>query len=295
MPRTKIFVSYSHHDAEWLSRIKLHFAVLERRGVLELWSDTRLPAGAEFEREIEAALSSAKVAVLLVSPSFLASEFIWHEEIPRIEAHTKDGMDAVPLIVRPVAWRLENFLRKLVARPVDGCPLSMGTESQIDADLMAFTYEIAAKVGQAPITTVSRGSASAESPTIAKSGADPTGTWEGLYNETLLMRLLIQESEATSFRGRIAYPSENTITIVQGSIHRNWSPNDQGWAQITSKYPTSSYALTFKELEYVHRGGACISFNGEYRALVNESNMSGAWFEGKRLVGYFTFDRVASG
>lgn len=154
MLRTKIFVSYSHEDAGWLKKVELHFAVLERRGLVELWSDTRMTAGAEFEREIEAALSSAKVAVLLVSPSFLASRFIWEQEIPRIDAHTKDGMDAIPLIVRPSAWQIESFLRKLVARPTDGRALSQGAESQIDADLMAFTYEVAAKVGQVPGATV---------------------------------------------------------------------------------------------------------------------------------------------
>jgi hypothetical protein len=294
MPRTKIFVSYSHEDVAWLSRIEQHFAVLERRGLVELWSDTRLPAGAEFEREIEAALSNAKVAVLLVSPSFLASRFIWQEEIPRIEAHTRDGMDAIPLIVRPAAWRLENFLRKLVARPADGRPLSLGAESLIDADLMAFTYEVAAKIGQGLGTTVGQARTSTESSATGKPGADPTGSWEGLYNETLPMRLFVQESDATSFRGRIVYPGDDTITIVQGSIYQNWSPNDQVWAQINSKSSTASYAITFKELEYARKGGGGISFNGEYRALVTESNMSGAWFDGKRLVGYFTFDRVAS-
>jgi hypothetical protein len=48
---------------------------------VDLWADNRLPSGAEWEREIEAALTSAKVAVLLISPAFLASEFIWESEM----------------------------------------------------------------------------------------------------------------------------------------------------------------------------------------------------------------------
>lgn len=89
MPRTKIFVSYSRDDGEWLGRLALHIAVLERSGLIDVWSDARIEAGADWERAIELALSSAKIAVLLVSPAFLASPFIWQREMPRIVAHAK--------------------------------------------------------------------------------------------------------------------------------------------------------------------------------------------------------------
>src|ERR1700737_5550226 len=128
--RTKIFVSYSHEDRVWLSRLAQHIAVLERRGLVELWSDARIEAGADWEREIEIALSHAKVAVLLVSPAFLASEFVWAQEMPRIIAHAALGMDTLPLIVRPCAWRLEDFLARLMARPTDGPPLAPGRGSR---------------------------------------------------------------------------------------------------------------------------------------------------------------------
>jgi predicted nucleotide-binding protein len=70
--RTKIFVSYSHEDRHWLNRLAQHIAVLERRGLVDLWSDARIEGGEYWEREIDNALSKAKVAVLLVSPAFLA-------------------------------------------------------------------------------------------------------------------------------------------------------------------------------------------------------------------------------
>lgn len=89
MPRTKVFVSYSHDDREWLSKFSLHVAILERRGLVELWSDEGIAAGADWEREIEIALGAAKVAVLMVSPAFLASEYIGKHEMPRIVAHSR--------------------------------------------------------------------------------------------------------------------------------------------------------------------------------------------------------------
>jgi hypothetical protein len=51
------------------------------------------------------------------------------------------------LIVRPCAWQLEAFLAKLQARPREGRPPSLGSESRIDMDLSSFVIELANKVG----------------------------------------------------------------------------------------------------------------------------------------------------
>ena len=150
MERTKIFVSYSQEDRDWLNRVSQHMAVLERRGLIEVWSGTRIAEGANWENEIESALSATKVAVLLVSPAFLASKFVWTKEMPRIVAHAAKGIDILPLIVRPCAWRLEDDLAQLQARPAAGRALSLGSQSQVDSDLSAVVYELAARIGQSP-------------------------------------------------------------------------------------------------------------------------------------------------
>jgi hypothetical protein len=233
--RTKVFVSYSHEDGLWLNKVAQHIAVLERRGLVELWSDVRIEAGADWAGEIEIALSSARIAVLLVSPAFLASEFIWAQEMPRIAAHAALGMDALPLIVRPCAWRLEEFLAQLNARPTDGRPLSLGSEGQVDADLSAFAYELAAKVGRSPAAISFPEVASVRGVAPFKEGpVDLTGDWEGFYNSTLALRLIVRESNGASFRGRIEYPSNATMTNVEGVIHQSWSFDDEIWAQINN-------------------------------------------------------------
>jgi len=40
--RTRIFISYSHKDREYLSELQEHLSALQRRGVIEVWVDTRL-------------------------------------------------------------------------------------------------------------------------------------------------------------------------------------------------------------------------------------------------------------
>ena len=42
MARTKLFISYSHRDRGWLEQLKSHLALLERRGLVQVWSDTRI-------------------------------------------------------------------------------------------------------------------------------------------------------------------------------------------------------------------------------------------------------------
>src|SRR6218665_3206938 len=77
-----IFISYSHKDAEYLERLLVHLKPLERDGLIDTWVDTRLLAGDRWKKEIDAALKKARVAVLLVSADFLASDFIINNELP---------------------------------------------------------------------------------------------------------------------------------------------------------------------------------------------------------------------
>src|SRR4051794_40515153 len=106
MGRTKLFISYSHRDREWLDKLNAHLSLLIRRGIVHVWADTRIEIGNRWQDEIEAALTESNVAVLLVSPDFLASDFIWKEEVPKLLAHQKEGMQILPLIARPCAWRI---------------------------------------------------------------------------------------------------------------------------------------------------------------------------------------------
>ena len=98
----KVFISYCHSDQKALARLQKHLAPLEQQGLVESWDDTRIKPGARWLEEIEAALKSAKVAVLLVSADFLASSFITRKEIPEIlKAEQSRGLVVLPVILSP--------------------------------------------------------------------------------------------------------------------------------------------------------------------------------------------------
>lgn len=102
MPRTKIFVSYSHKDREYLERLRVHFSSLKREGNVEFWADTQIEPGDRWKDEIKKALDGAAVAILLISADFLDSDFIIEHELPKLlAAEEKRGLTILPLHIAP--------------------------------------------------------------------------------------------------------------------------------------------------------------------------------------------------
>jgi len=89
-----IFVGYSRADAEWTGRLCQMLAPFLRDGDIELklWIDDE---GAQTDevrhQKLQSALESAGAAIILVSASFLGSEYITEHALPKVKRLAADG------------------------------------------------------------------------------------------------------------------------------------------------------------------------------------------------------------
>jgi len=141
-----VFVSYSHRDAAWLATLKTHLKPYLRSSGITVWEDTRIGAGDEWFAEISQALASARVAVLLVSPNFLDSDFIAeHELTPLLAAAHQEGKRILWIPISASAYA-ETDIKKYQAVCDPDHPL----DSLDDAERNRMLVQICRKIVGAP-------------------------------------------------------------------------------------------------------------------------------------------------
>jgi hypothetical protein len=104
-----VFISYAHIDNEspnrkerWLDRFIEFLQPLVRQEDFTLCSDQDFKIGQHWHQHIQDHLSGAKAVVLLISPAFLASEYIATSELPVILKKVADqGVRIFPILISP--------------------------------------------------------------------------------------------------------------------------------------------------------------------------------------------------
>jgi small GTP-binding protein len=117
----KLFISYSHKDEQFKNELLTMLAGLQQQDVIDIWQDRRIEEGDEWYEAIQNAMNECDIAILLISPDFIASRFIQDEELPQLlQQRRGKGLRVVPIIVRPCKWTSEPSLKNLQALPTDG-------------------------------------------------------------------------------------------------------------------------------------------------------------------------------
>ena len=100
--RDSVFISYAHADQvheNWKDRLLVYLRGIKSIGEFRVWDDSRIQPGQDWRSEIEYALKRTKVAVLMIGPNFLASEFIQSNELPSILASSaNEGVRILPIV-----------------------------------------------------------------------------------------------------------------------------------------------------------------------------------------------------
>jgi HEAT repeat protein len=132
--RTKVFISYSRKDAKWLDRLQVHLKPLERVGEITRWDDTLIKPGEKWRGAIERALGEAKVAVLLISADFIASDFINKDELlPLLAAAESEGVLILPIVLSPCRFEETKSISQFQSVNKPSQPLSMMTGARREA------------------------------------------------------------------------------------------------------------------------------------------------------------------
>lgn len=151
MSKNKIFISYSHEDEEWLKIVRVHLKTIENIiGGIDVWDDTRIKTGDKWKEEIDNALKNAGVAILLVSPNFLASDFITNDELPPIlKKAESEGTHIFPIFVRQISKTvfLRSKLKDFQFLNAPEKPLRRCSDPDIDAYMGKLLDEIIDKMG----------------------------------------------------------------------------------------------------------------------------------------------------
>lgn len=132
--RNQVFVSYSHKDTRWLQRLQVHLKPLERLGKITLWNDTLIDPGKKWREEIRKAIDTTKVAILLISADFLASDFIADNEIPPLLASAEsNGAVILPVIVSSCRFGQAETLSQFQAVNLPSQPINMMSKGRQEA------------------------------------------------------------------------------------------------------------------------------------------------------------------
>ncbi len=143
--KQSIFFSYSHKDTVWVERLRMHLQVAQRQGTISLWDDRQIKPGGKWKDEIREVLETTSVAILMISPDYLASDFILGEEVPELlRRRQEEGLVIIPIIVRPCLWHTVDWLRQLQIFPRDARPLESFDDYELDSELVKLVKSILA-------------------------------------------------------------------------------------------------------------------------------------------------------
>lgn len=123
MDPISIFISYSHEDEIYKTKLEKHLTTLKRNNTISTWNDRKILPGEEWDERIKLELENADVILLLVSVDFLNSSYCYDVEIKRaIERHEKGEAVVIPIILRHCDWK-DTDLSKLQALPKNAAPI----------------------------------------------------------------------------------------------------------------------------------------------------------------------------
>ena len=105
-----LFIRHSHKDRDWLDKLTEKLRPLQQRGEVGIWADSEIQPSQKWLDEIQHAISKARVAILLVSPHSVNSEFIAKKELTwLLQAVKNNGLRLLWVVPSSCDYRRFNL------------------------------------------------------------------------------------------------------------------------------------------------------------------------------------------
>jgi len=120
-----MFVIYAHEDKTLRDEFLKHIKVLCDEGLIQVWTDSEISPGAEWDDNIRQQLEQTDIFIALVSPDFYVSPYIQSKELPFADACRQAGKaDLIPVLIEACYWGRYRIIRDLQVLPTDNKPVN---------------------------------------------------------------------------------------------------------------------------------------------------------------------------
>jgi TIR domain len=171
--RAHIFISYSRRDQQTASGIAEQLEQLVAAGTATVWYDRDLELGESWEGRVVDEVRRADIVLLLVSPSYLASQFVSETELPLIQERAEGGARVMPVIIAPCQWRSHPYIGSLQVF-AQGQALKVPTTITFGRQVAELVEELSMFIERAAETPrVADDSAALPQPSVATPATDP--------------------------------------------------------------------------------------------------------------------------
>ena len=119
----KVFIFYSTKDEEFREVLENKLIFLRKLKLVESWRDRQI-IGRKWDGDMYPLIDNADIVLLLISHSFLASEFCYSKDINRaIERHQAGTAKVIPLMIYPIRNWVQTPFAELEVLPQNGLPI----------------------------------------------------------------------------------------------------------------------------------------------------------------------------
>lgn len=119
-----VFFSYARRDKMLRDRLEEHLSNLKYKGLVQTWHDRDILAGSDWLEQIDISLHNAQIILLLISSTFMASDYCYGKEMQQaLQLHAQKKATVIPILLRPVLYTDAPFAR-LSILPTNGKPVT---------------------------------------------------------------------------------------------------------------------------------------------------------------------------